>query len=234
MSEEETATVVENTDEATEVATPETEQTSENTSTEDAESETAETPEAKAEEAAKPKVDLKQRKIAKQARENREMKRENTRLSKMLEMQIETASKASKEGEAPKIENYETMDEYLDARDMHRDSKRETKQAKPEPTGGAHEDMFMHGAERYEDFEEVVNSSSTITPDMARAVFEVDDLDLQTDIAYFIGNNPKEAARISRLSPVRQMAEITKLEIKLSTKPAKKAASKARNKDHER
>jgi hypothetical protein len=224
MSEEETITAVENADDA-EIATPETEQTSENTSTEDTVAETEDKPEDEAK-AEKPKVDLKQRKIAKQAREIREMKREQARMSKMLETQIETASRASKEGEAPKIENYETMDEYLDARDSYRDSKMEAS-TQEAPTQNPHEDMFANGAERYEDFEEVVNSSDSITQAMATAVFGVDDPDLQVDIAYFLGNNPKDAARISRLPPARQMAEITKLEIQLSSKPVKQTASKA-------
>ena len=50
--------------------------------------------------------------------------------------------------------------------------------------------------------------------------------DIGPDVAYFLGANPKEADRISRLSPFLQAKEIGKIEAKLSDNPpAKKTTS---------
>lgn len=230
MSEEETTTTVENVDveqtpEATEevVTTEEAKAEPETTSTEDAETTAKE--ETKAE---KPKLSPEQKKIAKQARVQRELQRElkasrlqNTQLAEAIERQSKPESKA------PKIEDFETMDKYLDARDSHRDSTRETAAKKAEPTTDNtyqhhYDDMVMNGSDKYDDFEEIVNSSQNVTLDMATAILDIDDPDLQSDVAYFIGQNPKEAARISKLPERRQIAEMAKLEVKLSAKPAAK------------
>lgn len=225
MSEEETVTTTDNVDEQdSPEATEEAAQTEpETTSTEDADSETAS--EDKAE---KPVKTPEQKRIAKQARDIREMKRQNARMTKMLETQIETASKAPSESKAPKIENFESMDEYLDARDKHRDKPSE---AKPEPVNNdfmdARNELFAYGSEKYDDFEDVVLSHQSVTQMMAAALLEIDDPDLQADVAYFLGNNPKDARKISKLSETRQIAEIAKLEVKLSAKPAKKKVSQA-------
>lgn len=228
MSEEETVTTTENVDEAAEVATPEV--TEEVATTEEVESDA----ESETEEQEKPKPDPK---IAKAKFEARELKRENKRLAKMLEMQLESAAKAQPEAKAPKIEDFETMESYLDARDKYRDSVREAKQEPKQdaktPTQDseyqyAYEDMTAYGSEKYDDFEEVINASNSVTPGMAAAILDVDDPDIQADVAYFIGQNPKEAARIARLPERRQIAEIGKLEAKLSEKPKpQKKASKA-------
>ena len=227
MAEEEAVTVAENTD--VEVTTPDTEQASDETSTEDVAAEATDEPEAEPEKE-KPKVDLKQRKIAKQARDIREMKRQNAQLSEAVRVQAETASKAQSTGNAPKIEDFESMDAYLDARDSHRDSSREAKQEqRQEPDYNPRDDLFDAGTEKYEDFEDIVFGSDVrISAGMADAIFEIDDMNLQADVAYFLGQNPKESAKIAKLSDRRQVAEIAKLEVKLSTKPsAKKQASKA-------
>jgi len=232
MAEEETVTVAENADEVAEAITPETEQTSDDTSTEDAASEAVDKDkEETAEAAEKPKPDLKQRKIAKQARELREMKRQNAQLARAVEEQSKVVSSSQKKDVAPKIENFDSMDEYLDARDAYRDSKREAKQEKtekPQANYNARDELSDLGNDKYDDFEDVVFSENIkVSPEMAAAIFEIEDDELRVDIAYYLGNNPKEAGRIAKLSERRQMAEIGKLEIKVSAKPAPKKASKA-------
>lgn len=68
--------------------------------------------------------------------------------------------------------------------------------------------------EKYEDFEEVAYSAplSDVTADL------IAENDLGAEIAYFLGNNPEEAERISSLSLARQVREIDKLQVQL-TKP---------------
>jgi len=232
MAEEETGTAPDNADEVAEAITPETEQTSEDTSTEDTAGEAVEKQEETAEVVEKPKADLKQRKIAKQARELREMKRQNAQLARAVEEQSKAVSSSQKKDVMPKIEDFDSMDEYLDARDDFRDSKREAKkETKTEstPASDSFDEMVLHGADKYEDFEDIITTSdSKISPTMADSVLEIDDPDIQADVAYFLSTNPKESARIAKLSERRQAAEIGKLEIKVQAKPAaKKQVSKA-------
>ena len=51
--------------------------------------------------------------------------------------------------------------------------------------------------------------------------------DVGPDMAYYLGSNPKEADRISRLSPFMQAKEIGKIEAKLSDNPPVKKTSSA-------
>ncbi len=78
--------------------------------------------------------------------------------------------------------------------------------------------------DKYDDFREVVGE---LTPDSAfvAAIMEADN---GADIAYHLGKNPKEAARIAGLPPRSQIREIGKLEAKLASTPEKpKTPSKA-------
>ena len=47
------------------------------------------------------------------------------------------------------------------------------------------------------------------------------------DVAYYLGSNPKEADRISRLTPYLQAKELGKIEVKLATDPPVKKTSSA-------
>lgn len=82
---------------------------------------------------------------------------------------------------------------------------------------------FALGAEKYNDFEDVVGDPDLpITATMAEVLVESD---LGEDLAYYLGKNPKEAARIAALSPLGVARELGKLEAKLPT--LKLATSKA-------
>ena len=78
---------------------------------------------------------------------------------------------------------------------------------------------------KYDDFERVVyNDDLKITPLMAEAIKSSD---IGPDIAYHLGKNPEESARISGLSPIAQAREIGKLEASLSANPVVKKVSSA-------
>ena len=51
--------------------------------------------------------------------------------------------------------------------------------------------------------------------------------DIGPEVIYFLGSNPKEAARISRLPPVLQAKEIGKIEANLASSPPVKKTSSA-------
>ena len=78
---------------------------------------------------------------------------------------------------------------------------------------------------KYEDFEQVAyNPKLTITNVMAETI---QSSDVGPDLAYWLGTNPKEADRISRMSPLSQAKEIGKIEAKLASDPPVKRSTSA-------
>lgn len=78
---------------------------------------------------------------------------------------------------------------------------------------------------KYDDFEQVAyNPSLPITPIMAESIQASD---IGPEVAYFLGTNPKEADRISRLQPFLQAKEIGKIEAKLASNPPVKKTTSA-------
>ena len=78
---------------------------------------------------------------------------------------------------------------------------------------------------KYDDFEQVAyNPQLRVTDVMAETIKSSD---LGPDLAYWLGSNPKEADRISRLSPLLQAREIGKIEAKLTAEPPQKKTSSA-------
>ena len=70
---------------------------------------------------------------------------------------------------------------------------------------------------KYDDFEQVAyNPKLTITGVMAETI---QSSDVGPEIAYYLGSNPKDADRISKLSPLAQAKEIGKIEAKLASDP---------------
>ena len=78
--------------------------------------------------------------------------------------------------------------------------------------------------DKYDDFEQVAyNPKLPITNVMAETI---QSSDIGPDLAYYLGSNPKDAERISRMSPLAQAKEIGKIEAKLvSSPPVKKTTS---------
>lgn len=78
---------------------------------------------------------------------------------------------------------------------------------------------------KYDDFEQVAyNPRLPITGVMAETIQASE---IGPELAYFLGSNPKEAERISRLSPFLQAKEIGKIEAKLADNPPVKKSSSA-------
>jgi hypothetical protein len=78
---------------------------------------------------------------------------------------------------------------------------------------------------KYEDFEQVAyNPKLPITNVMAEAI---QSSDIGPELAYHLGTNPKEAERISKLSPLGQAKEIGRIEAKLAASPPVKRTSSA-------
>jgi hypothetical protein len=89
----------------------------------------------------------------------------------------------------------------------------------------AYQDREEQAREKYVDFEQVAyNPTLAITSVMAETIQASD---IGPEIAYYLGSNPKDADRISRLSPFLQAKEIGKIEAKLADNPPVKKTTSA-------
>lgn len=174
--------------------------------------------------------------VARKSFENRQLKRQlkaqSQELKEVKDVLNEIKSRMVSENQSniPELSKFDTVEEWGKALLEH-DRSNTPKKGGPsiDPEYKAWVDdskefLFETGSDKYEDFEEVVTSENTVITEVMRdAMFELDN---QADIAYFLGKNPKEARRIAKLSPLRQVAEIGKLDGRSWT-PSKPKTSKA-------
>ena len=86
-------------------------------------------------------------------------------------------------------------------------------------------DKEEEARDKYEDFEQVAyNPALPVSDVMAQAIQASD---IGPEVIYYLGSNPKEASRISRLPPVMQAKEIGKIEASLVSNPPTKRTSSA-------
>jgi hypothetical protein len=79
--------------------------------------------------------------------------------------------------------------------------------------------------DKYDDFEQVAyNPKLPITDVMAQTI---QSSDIGPELAYYLGSNPKDAERISRMTPLAQAKEIGKIEAKLASDPPVKRTTSA-------
>jgi hypothetical protein len=79
--------------------------------------------------------------------------------------------------------------------------------------------------DKYDDFEQVAyNPNLPITAVMAETIQHSE---VGPELAYYLGSNPKDADRISRLTPFMQAKEIGKIEAKLADNPPVKRTTSA-------
>ena len=89
----------------------------------------------------------------------------------------------------------------------------------------AYHDLEEKARDKYDDFEQVAyNPKLPITNVMAESIQASD---VGPDVAYYLGANPKEAERISRLLPLMQAKEIGKIEVKMTNEPPVRRTSSA-------
>ena len=155
------------------------------------------------------------------AREQRKWEREQT--AKAAEMQVRRAP-----AEIPSIEQFNSPDEYAEVLAERKAeellARREQAKAQSAIVESYH-DLEEDARNKYDDFEQVAyNPKLPITDAMAQTI---QSSDVGPDMAYYLGSNPKEAERISRLSPLSQAKELGKIEAKLSDNPPVKKTSNA-------
>ena len=148
------------------------------------------------------------------AREQRKWEREQA--ARLAEIQAKVTQPAA----TPSQEQFESVEAYAEALAAHKAEEllrnREQQRVRQEMVEAYHE-REEDARGKYEDFEQVAyNPKLPVTNVMAETIQASD---IGPDIAYFLGSNPKEADRISRLSPFLQAKEIGKIEAKLADNP---------------
>jgi len=128
----------------------------------------------------------------------------------------------------PVVENPDTPEAYAEALAYQKAEEiireREAKRQQSE-TLETYRDREEEARDKYEDFEQVAyNPNLRITEVMAQTIQASE---IGPDVAYFLGANPKEADRISKLQPILQAKEIGKLEAKLADNPVVKKTTSA-------
>lgn len=123
--------------------------------------------------------------------------------------------------EVPPVDQFESPEAYAEAlaekKAQELIAKREAQQQQAQVLEAYH-DREEAIREKYDDFEQVAyNPKLPITDVMAQTIQASD---VGPEVAYYLGSNPQEAARISRLTPFLQAKEIGRIEAKLASDPA--------------
>ena len=154
------------------------------------------------------------------AREQRKWEREQAQRLTDLQAKAPVAP--------PAADDFESASAYADAladqRAQELLNKREAAKAQAELLDAYH-DREEEARSKYDDFEQVAyNPKLPVTDAMAQTIQASE---IGPDVIYWLGSNPKEAARISALPGLLQAREIGKIEAKLATNPPVKRTSNA-------
>jgi hypothetical protein len=153
------------------------------------------------------------------AREQRKWERDQAQRSAETQI-VKTAPTAS-------VDQFESPEAYAEALAYQRAeeliAKREAAKQQSAVLESYH-DLEEEARSKYDDFEQVAyNPKLPVTNVMAETI---QSSEIGPELAYYLGSNPKEADRISRMSPLSQAKEIGKIEAKLvSAPPVKKTTS---------
>jgi len=124
----------------------------------------------------------------------------------------------------PAPDQFGSIEAYAEARATALMEQREQQRQQTEVLEKYHE-REEEARGKYDDFEQVAyNPALPITTVMAATIQKSD---VGPDVAYFLGANPKEAARIAKLDPFLQAKELGRIEAKLADAPPVKKTSSA-------
>ena len=153
------------------------------------------------------------------AREQRKWEREQAQ--KQAETQVVKAPSTATVDQFESPEAYAEALAYQKAEELI--AKREAAKQQSQVLE-SYQDLEEAAIKKYDDFEQVAyNPKLPITNVMAETI---QSSDIGPELAYYLGTNPKEADRISRMTPLGQAKEIGKIEAKLvSAPPVKKTTS---------
>lgn len=154
------------------------------------------------------------------AREQRKWEREQAQ--RLAELQ------AKPPVDPPAADDFESAQAYAEALAERKAqellAKREAAKAQAELLDAYH-DREEEARSKYDDFEQVAyNPKLPVTDVMAQTIQASE---IGPDVIYWLGSNPKEAARIAALPQILQAREIGKIEAKLADNPPVKKTSTA-------
>jgi len=130
--------------------------------------------------------------------------------------------------EVPPADQFESVEAYAEAlaeRKAYELMQQRQAQEQQQQILESYHEREEEARAKYDDFEQVAyNQNVPITNVMAETIQASE---VGPDVAYYLGSNPKEASRISKLSPYLQAKEIGKIEVKLTDNPPTKKTSSA-------
>ena len=154
------------------------------------------------------------------AREQRKWEREQQQ--RAAETQIVKAPSAASADQFESPEAYAEALAYQKAEELI--AKREAAKQQSQVLE-SYQEREEAARDKYDDFEQVAyNPKLPITTVMAETI---QSSDIGPELAYYLGSNPKDAERISRMSPLAQAKEIGKIEAKLAAEPPVKRTTSA-------
>ena len=169
------------------------------------------------------KLSRRERRLQKQANENRELR------ERVAELESKQSEQPAKE-DVPEIniDDFESYDDYVKALEKQEESPKEEAKTEPKKSNTetvldeeAQQDMLEDGIEDYEDFEELVMADDlALTEDVLSHVLESES---SSDIAYYLATHKDETRDIAKLSPRKMAKAILKIEMKLESSPKQKA-----------
>lgn len=144
------------------------------------------------------------------------------------EREFKSVPKAEEPKPVPPADSFDNAEAYAEALAEEKAkaliARREAEKAQAEALESYYE-KEEEARSRYDDFEQVAYNPKLPVTDVMAQTIQVSDIG--PDIIYYLGSNPKDAERISRLSPVLQAKEIGKLEARLAASPPTKKTSTA-------
>ena len=154
------------------------------------------------------------------AREQRKWEREQA--------QRQSEQQTLRAAPAASADQFESTEAYADALALQKAeeliAKREAAKQQSQVLESYH-DREEEARAKYDDFEQVAyNPKLPITNVMAETI---QSSDVGPELAYYLGSNPKEADRISRMTPLSQAKEIGRIEAKLAAEPPMKKTTSA-------
>lgn len=183
-----------------------------------------ETTEEVPKEAPKPGKNSFDRKIDRLYRDRAEQKARADLLERQLE---ELKPKAQTIQGAPRIEDFNDIDEYANAKakfeaenilKSHQASlQAENNKRQLQSLASSWEEKSTRADGKYDDFDEVVGDLKPVNA-LTIAIMQAENAE---DVAYYLGKNLKEAQRLAGLDPIAQIREIGRLEAKLLSDPPK-------------
>lgn len=152
-----------------------------------------------------------------------ELRATQAELAQLRQQQTQVQQKPAEAEPAPRREDFEDYEEFIEARIAHRmrgemqtmlqheqqQREQQAQMAQWQEVNNTWMARQDKARERYADFDEVAKSHDHIVSDaMAQTIVQHE---MGPDIAYYLGKNPSESAEISRLPQLQAAAELGRI-----------------------